>query len=353
MTVRGASGNQPLTLPGATAAWYETTIYARVNGYVAKWYVDIGDRVHQGQVLALIETPELDADLTAARAELSAAQAQEKVRVAEAEFARTTNERWRDSPKGVVSDQEREAKRSDYDSAAAKLNAAHAQIALDQAKVDRFTALTRFKQVVAPIDGTITERRIDIGNLVTAGSTSGNTPLYKVSQESPMRVFIDVPQSAASDLMKAGGPVQIRANNLPDRPFDAKIARTAKAIDPQSRTLRVEVDLPNTDQALVPGMYVNVSFQLQGDNMVQVPPAALVFRSSGPQVAVVDAGGRVGFRKVTIARDNGNSVSLSSGVEPGDRVVLNISSQIGDGDLVAVSDGSEGTPAAASKQAER
>jgi len=338
ITVHSAAEGQPLTLPGATAAWYESTIYARVNGYVAKWYVDIGDRVHQGQVLALIETPELDADLTAARADLTAAQAQEKVRVAEAEFAKTTNDRWRDSPKGVVSDQEREAKRADYDSAVAKLNAARAQIALDQAKVERFTALTRFKQVTAPIDGTVTERRIDIGNLVTAGSTSGNTSLYKLSQENPMRVFVDVPQSAATELMKPGVPVQVRAANLADHTFSAKIARTAKSIDPQSRTLRVEVDLDNKDQLLVPGMYVNVGFQLQNDNLVQVPAAALVFRASGPHVAVVDAAGRVSFRKVTIARDNGNVVALGSGVAAGDKVALNISSQISDGDSVTVTD---------------
>jgi multidrug efflux pump subunit AcrA (membrane-fusion protein) len=131
--------------------------------------------VRRGQVLATIDTPELDADLTAARAELTAAEAQVKVRAAEAEFAKSTNERWRDSPKGVVSDQEREAKRADYDSAVAKLNAARAQVALHQARVDRFMALAQFKQVTAPFDGTVTERRVDIGNLVTAGSTSGNT----------------------------------------------------------------------------------------------------------------------------------------------------------------------------------
>jgi membrane fusion protein, multidrug efflux system len=248
-----------------------------------------------------------------------------------------------------VSEQEREAKRADYDSAVAKLNAARAEIALDQAKVDRYTALTRFKQVTAPIDGTITDRRIDVGNLVTAGSTSGTTPLYKVSQETPIRVFVDVPQSAASGVMKPGAPVEVRAANLPDRPFTANIARTAKAIDPQSRTLRVEVDLPNTDQSLVPGMYVNVGFQLAGDNSIQVPPAALVFRAGGPEVAVVDQGGRVTFHKVVIARDNGSSVSLSSGVTAGERIALNISSQIRDGDLVAISEGADTTSTTALK----
>jgi RND family efflux transporter MFP subunit len=339
ITVGNAAGTRPLTLPGATAAWSETTIYARVNGYVAKWHVDIGDYVHRGQTLASIDTPELDAELTAARAELTAAEAQVKVREAEAEFAKTTNERWRDSPKGVVSEQERESKKADYDSALAKLNAARAQVALNQAGVDRLMAMARFKQVRAPFDGTITERRIDIGNLVTAGSTSSTTSLYRMSQDDPIRVFVDVPQSAAGDLMKVGVPVQIKASNVPDRTFSGQITRTANAINPQARTLRVEVDIPNPERALVPGMYVDVIFQLPTHaNTVQVPAAALVFRSSGPQVAVVDNSGRVSFRKVTIARDDGNLLELGSGVSPGDKVALNISSQIGEGDQVTVNE---------------
>jgi membrane fusion protein, multidrug efflux system len=345
ITVSAAGTTRPLTLPGEAAAWYESTIYARVNGYVAKWFADIGDHVRQGQTLAVIETPELDADLKAAHAELTAAQAQVKVRESEAEFAKSTNERWRDSPKGVVSEQERESKRADYDSAVAKLNAARAQVALDQARVDRFTAMARFKQVSAPYDGSITERRIDIGNLVTAGSTAGNTPLYRMSQDEQIRVFVDVPQSAAGNLMTAGGTVEVRASNLPNDVFSGKVARTAKAINPQSRTLRVEVDIPNPKRVLVPGMYVNVAFKLQNDNLLQVPAAALVFRTSGPHVAVVDGSGHVSFRKVTIARDDGNMLELGSGVVAGDKVALNISSQIGEGDVVAINQSAPTTPA--------
>jgi RND family efflux transporter MFP subunit len=339
ITVGNAAGTRPLSLPGATAAWNETTIYARVNGYVAKWHVDIGDHVQRGQTLASIDTPELEAELTAARAELTAAEAQVKVKEAETEFAKTTNERWRDSPKGVVSEQERESKKADYDSALATLNAARAQVALNQAGVERLMAMARFKQVTAPFDGTITERHIDIGNLVTAGSTSSTTSLYRMSQDDPIRVFVDVPQSAAGNLMKVGVPVQIKASNVPDRTFSGEITRTANAMNPQARTLRVEVDLPNPERALVPGMYVDVIFELPTQaNAVQVPAAALVFRSSGPQVAVVDNAGRVTFRKVTIARDDGNLLELGSGVSPGDKVALNISSQIGEGDKVTVNE---------------
>lgn len=348
IAVQRPGTTRPLTLPGETAAWYESTLYARVTGYVGKWLVDIGDHVRRGQVLAIIETPELDADLIAARAELTAAEAQVKVRAAEAEFAKSTNERWRDSPKGVVSDQEREAKRADYDSAIAKLNAAQAQVALDRARVERFTALTQFKQVTAPFDGTVTERRVDVGNLVTAGSTS-NTLLYRLSQESPMRVFVDAPQSVSGDLLKPGVTVQIKSSSLPGVTISGEVARTAKAINPQSRTLRVEVDIPNTDQALVPGMYVDVNFALQGSNLVQVPAAAMLFRSSGPQVAVIDDKGRVNFRNVTIARDDGNIVEVGSGLSPGDRVALNISSRIGDGEIVTVAESGNGASAVTTK----
>ncbi|HYA65822.1 MAG TPA: efflux RND transporter periplasmic adaptor subunit [Burkholderiaceae bacterium] len=347
--VRGGAGSRALTLPGETAAWFESVIYARVNGYVGKWYSDIGDHVRQGQTLATIETPELDAQLVAARAQLNAAEAQVRVRQAEAELATTTYERWRDSPKGVVSEQEREEKKADYDSAEAKLNAARAQVALNQADVDRYVALTEFKHVTAPYDGTIVERRIDIGNLVTAGSTASTSPLYRLTQDRPIRVFVDVPQSASGELMRPGAPVQIRASNLPGRVFSGTVTRTSQAINPQARTLKVEVDLANREGTLVPGMYVDIAFQLQNTDLFQVPAAAMMFRTSGPQVAVVEADGHVRFRKVTIARDEGNVVELGTGVAAGDRVVLNISSQIADGDLVAANEVSSaaGAPGAA------
>jgi RND family efflux transporter MFP subunit len=335
---KAASVGQNLVLPGQTAAWYETTIYARVNGYVAKWLVDIGDHVTQGQLLATIETPELDAQLGAARAQLQASEAQVVARKAEAEFSKTTNERWRDSPKGVVSEQERESKNADYKSAEAKLYAANAQVALDKARVDQYRSLAEFKQVKAPFEGTITERKIDVGNLVTAGSASTTTPLYRISQTDPLRVFVDVPQASAAELMNPGVPAEIHAAGAVGGVFTGKIARTAAAINPQARTMRVEVDMPNANHALVPGMYVNVAFGLRPKGLVEVPAAALVFRASGAQVALVDANGKIRFSDVMIARDNGNLVELASGAQPGDRLVLNISSQIESGQRVAVND---------------
>jgi RND family efflux transporter MFP subunit len=328
VTARPVSEGQELVLPGESAAWYEATIYARVNGYVADWFMDIGDHVKKGQVLATIETPELDAELAAARAQLKASEAQVQARQAEMEFARTTNERWRDSPKGVVSEQEREAKKADYEGAQARLYAANAQVALDESKVNQYSAMAEFKQVRAPFDGTVTQRRIDLGNLVTAGSASTTTPLYRMAQTDPLRIFVDVPQSAAGDLMTAGVPAEIRAAGTAGDVFTGKVARSAEALNASARTMRVEVDMPNVKHALVPGMYVTVGFRLPVRGNVVVPAAALIFRADGAQVAKVGADNKVRFERVTIGRDDGSNVELASGVQPGDRLVLNISSEI-------------------------
>ncbi len=352
ITAQAVGAVQRLVLPGYTAAWHASTIYARVDGYVGKWFVDIGDRVHSGQVLALIETPDLDAELAAARAQLTADQAKVLARKAETEFARTTWDRWRDSPKGVVSEQEREEKRAAYDSAVARERSAQADVALAKARVDKYQALTQFKQVTAPYDGVITVRDIDIGNLVTAGSTSSTTPLYVMTQNDPIRIFVDAPQSAAGDLINIKAPVQVQTSAGVVRDYSATVTRTSQALNPQARTLRVEVDIPNPKDEFVPGMYVKVGFGLPPRGLVQVPAAALVFRASGPQVARVDSSGKVSFRSVTIGRDDGSVVELSSGVAPGDRLALNVSSQITDGELVRVQrvEAEKATPVAAAER---
>src|ERR1700674_986735 len=330
-TVTPSPGTQSLRLPGETAAWNETAIYARVNGYVAKWYADIGDNVTAGQTLALIETPELDAELLAAKAKLNASIAQVAVKQARADFAVTTDQRWRESPKGVVSDQERESKKAGSAEAIAELKSAQAQVMLQQADVDRLTALTQFKEVKAPFDGTIVQRQIDIGNLVTAGSTANTTSLYHLSENSPMRIYVFAPQSAAPQLMKRGATALITSTDQPGLRLEGKVARTARAIHPASRTMRIEIDLPNTDRSLVPGMYVQAEFELTGGSQIQIPAAALLYRSAGPQVAVVDPAGAVSFRDITIASDDGNVVSIGSGLAIGDKVALNLSSQIAAG----------------------
>jgi membrane fusion protein, multidrug efflux system len=335
-TVQSAPQTDVLALPGEAAAWYESTIYARVNGYVEKWFVDIGDHVHEGEVLATIETPRLDARLMADQARLRAAETEVEVGEAQARFARSTYERWKNSPKGVVSEQEREEKKAASESAEARRNAAVAQVNLAQAEVDRLTASVRFKEVRAPFSGVIVQRQIDIGNLVTAGSTTGNTPLYRMTKNDPIRIFVEAPQSVAAS-MKVGTPAHISVGNLQGRSFDGTITRTANAVDTTARTLRVEVDLPNPDGALVPGSYVQAAFSLHTQGVSQVPAAALVFGVSGPKVAIVGSNDTVEFRNVSIARDNGGVVELASGVRPGEKVALNISSQIADGQKVRLS----------------
>jgi RND family efflux transporter MFP subunit len=333
---KGTPQGAPLTLPGETAAWFESVIYARVNGYVANFTSDIGDHVKKGQVLALIDTPELDAALAGAKARLEAGEAAVKLREAEANFAETTYARWRDSPKGVVSEQEREDKKAQNASAQANLAAARANANVYKTEVEGLTSTVQFKQVTAPYDGTITERRIDIGNLVSAGSSSSTTPLFRMSKADPIRIFVEVPQSAAGDLMKPGVAVDITSNDLAGRHFKGTISRTAEAMDPKSRTFRVEIDLANPDLALLPGMYVQVAFAMANHGTVQVPAAAMLFRSDGPQVALVDAEQKVHFSKVSIARDDGGQLELQSGVKPDDKVVLNISSQVREGDQVKI-----------------
>ena len=346
-------GVQRLVLPGQTAAWHASTIYARVNGYVGKWFVDIGDRVKAGQVLALIETPDLDAQLAAARAQLQAGRAQILVRQAETRLSRTTWERWRDSPQGVVSEQEREEKKADYESAEARLKSAEADVALDEARINQYAALAAFKKVTAPYDGVVTTRDIDIGNLVTAGSTSTTTPLYVMSENDPIRIFVDAPQSAAEDLLNSNAPVQVETGSGVTRQYAGKVARTSEAINPQARTLRVEVDIANPKGEFVPGMYVQVGFALPSRGLVQVPAAALLFRASGPEVARVDSDGHLSFRPVTIGRDDGRVVEIASGVSAGERLALNVSSQINEGELVRVRTVQPGAPAAAATTVRR
>ena len=272
VTAGKAPATLTLKLPGETAAWYESTLYARVDGYVAQWNVDIGDKVKKGQVLATIETPELDAQLASAQARLKAAGDLVESRKADADFAKTTYARWRDSPHGVVSEQEREAKKAGFESAVARLNEAQAQVTLDKADVDHYTALTEFKQVVAPYDGTITKRRIDIGNLVTAGSSANTTPLYKIAQNNPMRVFIDVPQRDAGD-MKVGVTARITASNIPGRVFEGRIARTARPSIRRRARLRRKWISPTPIWRLYPAcLSMSVSiFRLKGGSRF-LPP---------------------------------------------------------------------------------
>lgn len=320
---RGVAGIQTV-LPGNIQAWYEAPIYSRVSGYLKNWYFDYGAHVKKGQILAAIDTPDLDAELAAALATLKSAVAQTKVREAEMEFAKTTYVRWRDSPPGVVSEQERESKKADFDSAEARYKASLADVNSAQGRVDNLKALEGFKLLVAPFDGVVTQRNTDIGNLINAGSSSGvggAPPLFRVADVHEMRVFVQVPQEISAPI-HTGLTADLELPQYPNRTFKAVVATTSEAINESSRTLLVELHADNPDDVLQPGTYAEVHFQLPNDpHMVRIPTSALIFRQDGMQVAVVGPGDHVQLRPVKLGRNLGTDVEVLSGITPDDRVI--------------------------------
>jgi RND family efflux transporter MFP subunit len=347
---RGVSG-QETVLPGDIQAWYEAPIYARVSGYLKKWYFDYGAHVKQGQVLAEIDAPDLDAQLAAAQASLKAAQAQVNVQKAQMEFAQTTWARWRDSPKGVVSEQEQESKKADYNSAVAQYEAAQANVSADLGAVNRLKAFEQFKLVVAPFDGIVTARSTDIGNLIDAGSGSGggNAPqLFRVADVHQMRVFVQVPQAISAGIHD-GLVAELHLPQYPDRAFKAVVATTSQAINNAARTLLVELHADNPDGVLQSGTFAEVHFQLPGaPETVRVPTSALIFREAGTQVAVVGPNARAELRAVTLGRNLGTEVEVLKGLTPADRVINSPADSLADGDPVSIQ-GSEATGASVAR----
>jgi RND family efflux transporter MFP subunit len=349
MHVHRAVPSTVLALPGEARALNDTTLYARTSGYLKQWLVDIGDHVKQGQTLATIETPELDDQLVAAKAKVNQAESESNLAKAAANFAKVSFERFKSAaPQGVVSAQDRDQKKAEYDAAVAKQSAADAALNLAKAQVQGLQTLVSFKNVVAPFDGVITERHVDIGDLVTAGSTSSTTPLFSIARSDQIRVFVDVPQSASQSI-KVGMPAVAYADDGASGKFTGKVDRTADALDPSTRTLRVEVLVPNPHYVLKPGMYVRVEFKTdRADPPLEVPASALTMRSTGPEVAVVAADGTVRFHPVNIVHDLGEKIEVSSGLAEGDAVALNISTEVADGDHVSAvnADDDGGKPAA-------
>lgn len=328
-----------LILPGNIDAWYQAPIYARVSGYVKRWYFDYGAHVKKGQVLAVIDTPDLDAQFAAAEATLNAAQARVNVFKAKMQFAKTTYARWRDSPQGVVSEQERESKKAGYEGAVAQYEAAIADVKSDEGAVDRLRALEQFRDIVAPFDGVVTARNTDIGDLITAGSGggAGSAPqLFRMADVHEMRVFVQVPQ-AMSGPIKPGMSADLDLPQYPDRPFKAVVATTSQAINPSSRTLLVELYAANPGGLLQPGTYAEVHFNLPPNpHVLTIPTTALVFRESDLQVAVVGPNGRVDLKQITLGRDLGNDVRVLGGLSPSDRVINNPPDSLVSGEVVKV-----------------
>jgi membrane fusion protein (multidrug efflux system) len=318
---------QELLLPGSVMPFADAAIYARTSGYLEHWYKDIGTRVRTGETLAVIQTPELDAQLAQARADETTAQANFN-------FANATSQRWQEMLKTQsVSQQDADTRLSDMQARRAMLQSA-------QANVQRLAQLVSYEMVSAPFDGVVTARNVDVGALVTAGGTPGLAAmpgeLFHVEQTDKLRVFVDVPQDD-SPYVTAGTDVYLSVQQYPGRRFAAHVARTSGAIDPVSRTLRVEVDVDNRDGALMPGAYAQVHLALQNAHpALDLPVSALLFRPDGITIAVVDGNGRTALRTVTIGRDFGTSVEVRTGLAATDRVINNPGDAITAGEPVQV-----------------
>ncbi len=336
ITPRQGPSVQHLVLPGTVQAWYEAPIYARVSGYLREWYFDYGAHVKKGDLLAEIDAPDLDAQLAAAQAKLNSARAVVKVREAESQFAESTYQRWRDSPKGVVSVQEQEAKQADYNSAVARLNSATAEVAADQGEVDRLKALEEFKRIVAPFDGVVTARETDIGALINAGSERDGPELFRVADIHKMRVYVQVPQQLSADIRQEL-TADLHLPQYPAKTFKATVATTSSAISTSARTLLVELYADNPDGLLQPGAYARVDFELPSNpDQVRIPTSALIFRERGMEVAIVGPGDRIELKPVTLGRNLGTEVEVIRGLTLADRVVNSPPDSLAAGDTVHV-----------------
>ncbi|WP_261523715.1 efflux RND transporter periplasmic adaptor subunit [Burkholderia multivorans] len=335
-----APADQTLTLPGAVMPYAEASIYARTSGYIAHWSADLGTHVKAGQTLAQIAAPDLDAQLRQARADAASAQANY-------DYAKSTAQRWQDMLKTQSVSQQ------DTDTKVADMNAKRAMLASAQANVAHLAELVSYESVAAPFDGVITARNVDVGTLVTAGGTPGSPglsgELFHLEQTDTLRVFVDLPQDSAAGV-SAGTPVYLTTPQYPGRRFPARVARTAGAIDPVTRTLRVEIDVDNRDGALMPGAYAQAHLVVpSAAPALELPVSALLFRPDGVTVATVDAHGRTALKTVQIGRDFGTRVEIVAGLAATDRVIDNPGDAITAGEAVKiVSTAHEAVPVASS-----
>src|SRR5437660_2812491 len=322
------AGEEDLVLPGTMEAFVESPIYARTNGYLKKWYHDIGSRVQKGDLLADIDTPEVDQQLSQARADLATAQAN-------AHLSEITASRYAELLKtDGVSKQE-------VDNAAGDLAAKHAIVQSAEANVHRLEEMKSFQHIYAPFSGVITRRNVDIGTLVNAGNTGSAEQLFFLAQTDPIRVYVNVPETAAPSI-RPGLGADLELTQFPGRKFQGKVVRTAEAIDQASRTLLTEVDVPNKSGELLPGGYaqVHLGVKVAGDRL-QVPVNALLFRSEGLRAVTVDANHQLHLQPLTIGRDYGVTLEVLQGLRGGDWIVLNPADSLEDGQHVNVKEASE------------
>jgi RND family efflux transporter MFP subunit len=320
------SASDELVLPAQLQAYVDSSIYARTNGYLLRWYKDIGARVRKGDLLAEIDTPEVDQ-------ELSQAKATRQQILAQLELAKLSADRWANLRKtDSVSQQEADQQSSAYTQAQANLAAA-------DANVRRLEQLESFKHIYAPFDGVITRRNIDIGALITAGSTAQTKELFDLAQVDPLRVYVSVPQMDATSIRK-GMPAHIELREYPGQRFDGNVVRTADAIDPATRTMLTEVDVPNHKGLLLPGAYAQLHFSVPiHATHMSIPINALLFRPEGPRVAVVGPDQKVHLAAIIIGRDFGNKIEVLGGLNASDQIVVNPADSLEEGQQVQVKSG--------------
>jgi len=314
---------EELVLPAQLQPYVESSIYSRTNGYLLRWYKDIGSHVKKGELLAEIDTPEVDQELSQAKA------ARQQI-VAQAELARTSAERWNNLRKtDSVSQQEADQQNSAYTQAQANLAAA-------DANVRRLEQLESFKHIYAPFAGVVTRRSIDVGALITAGSAGQTKELFNLAQFDPLRVYVSVPQSDAPSV-RSGMPAYIELREYAGQKFQGKVVRTADAIDTATRTMLTEVDVPNHDGRLLPGAYAQLHFAVPiQTTRIAVPVNVVLFRPEGTRVAVVGAEGKIHLKPILIGRDFGNKLEVLNGLELTDKIVVNPADSLEDGQPVKV-----------------
>jgi RND family efflux transporter MFP subunit len=318
-------------LPGTTEPFLTTGIYARTDGYLKARYVDIGDHVTAGQLLADIASPEVDQQLNQAQATLAQGKANVVRLQADLALARTTLKRFVTIGVGPVTQQEIDERADTATTAEKAVDAAQATVRANQADVDRLEELTGFERVYAPFTGIITARNVDPGSLITAGSTQQTTQLFSLAQVDTLRIFVFVPQAYAFDV-RVGQSADVALREQPDRVFKGTVTRTAGAIDTGSGTLLTEVQVPNRDGALLSGAYVTVHFKLHRANPpLLIPGTALLAGAQGIRVAVIASDGTLHYKPIEIGRDYGDQVEVQSGLDSADVIATALPSGLAEG----------------------